>query len=110
MTSQEQKAGEGILILKSQAPFHVLGYDQGNFYFLPHSTHEIIVLAPDEMVLKKTLLRLAPPEWWKEKFKGVDLSQVCNELILACYARGVFSECRLFQSMLYRQREMGWFE
>ena len=44
------------------APFHILGYDHDNFYFLQHGSHEIIIFSGygEELAKKKNLLKIYP--------------------------------------------------
>ena len=93
---------------KNQAPFAILGYNNGLFYFLPDRSHEILFFTPDD-ITKENLLKIAPMKWWKHHYKNRKTADVANDLFRAAEMRGVFNHVRFFQNMLHFQRKMGWF-
>lgn len=83
-------------------PFEILGYFDGgngigvNFYFLPKTTGYRVAIK--RKVLKSSSARMAMMslvglEWWEIVYgnrDGIDWITARNNLIEACYAKGVY--------------------
>lgn len=79
------------------APFSVLGFDRGEYYFMSHYTHQVTGLTATGLT-KANLLMLAPLNWWEDRFMskgGPSWSAAANWLIQECHKRGIYSSDRL---------------
>jgi putative DNA primase/helicase len=79
------------------APFSVLGFDRGEYYFMSHFTHQVTSLTATGLT-KANLLMLAPLNWWEDRFMskgGPSWSAAANWLIQECHKRGIYSSDRL---------------
>lgn len=74
-------------------PFRLLGYDKGNYFYLPKSSNQLVSLTANEH-RELQLLQLAPMNFWEGFFpseKGCDWKAAANALIQLSHARGIFS-------------------
>lgn len=75
------------------APFRLLGYDSGQFFYLPTVTQQIISVAAREHVAS-TLQSLAPLHWWEQTFpgkQGVDVTAAREAMLRASEDAGLFT-------------------
>lgn len=82
---------------QDRAPFRVLGYDRGTYYYLPRGTGQITDLTASQHD-RKWLLPLAPASWWEQEFpdrKGADWHTAADALFQASHRAGVFRPGRL---------------
>lgn len=76
-------------------PFTILGFDDGRYYYLPKMESQIVELTASGHSLSN-LLRLAPYEYWEDRFlQGRDAPtkmalKAQQALMTACQLRGVF--------------------
>lgn len=77
----------------SAPPFRCLGFNRGDYYYLPTGTEQLLALtAPSHT--KGNLLALAPLQYWEREFPartGADWDVAANYLIRKCEAAGTFS-------------------
>lgn len=82
----------------SSAPFKILGYDNGQFFFLPASGKQVVALSDAALSRKTALLQLADINYWESVYHGVSswATYAANSLIQSCYDRGIFdpNDCR----------------
>lgn len=77
---------------RPEAPFRVLGFDKGVYYYLPSQTRQVVALTASQHTLKH-LLQLAPMDWWMDNFTGkgkVDENAATNSLMALAHQRGPF--------------------
>ena len=76
-------------------PFQILGYDKGDYYYLPHGTRQIKTLKATEHT-KANLVELAPLGSWEMsdfnggKSGGMDVDKTMNALLATCQRVGVY--------------------
>lgn len=84
----------------TNAPFQLLGYNQGEYFYLPRNAPQVVALKAPEHTTSN-LLALAPLPWWEEthpagKAKGFDATSAANSLIQANQGRvGVYDNKRI---------------
>jgi putative DNA primase/helicase len=74
-------------------PFRILGHDEGQYFYLPNSSQQIVSLTAGEH-RQLPLLRLAPANWWESNFpskNGADWNAVANALMQKAHTVGIFS-------------------
>ena len=74
------------------APFQLLGYDHGEYFFLAHGNGQVKALTADKLT-KAHLLTLAPLQWWQGAFPArtsFDEEAARNMLIQKSHARGIY--------------------
>ena len=86
---------------RSGAPFDLLGYDDGTYYYFPHALRQIVALSAAAH-RSTELLRLAPLQWWEDSFPSrggaegsVAWISAANALMQRQTAVGVFDPFRL---------------
>jgi len=85
------------------APFRVLGYNQGTYYYLPLGAPQVAELKAYQHD-KKNLPRLAGLSWWERTFGRetkdgrftMDWAAAQDALLRACEREGVYTPTRLF--------------
>lgn len=79
--------------LTEQDRFRILGYNKGNYFYLPDRSQQLVTLAASGHN-KLNLLQLAPLNWWEANFGGakakVDWDMVANALLDASSKCGIF--------------------
>ena len=83
---------------QQRAPFRVLGYNQGTYYFLPKGSGEVSAFPPNNLERSSYLYTLAPNSYWETYFpanNGVSWRTISDSLIQACHRKGVFTTDKL---------------
>ena len=78
-------------------PFIPLGYDQGEYFFLPHGCGQVKIFKPDAMS-KKNLMTLAPLQQWEGSFQGkqgFNADAAANCLIQTSHKIGIYDSDRI---------------
>jgi putative DNA primase/helicase len=78
---------------EARAPFRILGYDKGSYFYLPNGSAQIVSLGANEH-RELQLLQLAPANWWEGMFageNGANWKAAANSLIQQAHRTGVFS-------------------
>ena len=78
-------------------PFRCLGFDHGEYYYLPHKTLQVLDLTAQAHT-KNNLMTLAPLQWWEREYggeRGVAWDQAVNALIRTCENSGIFSPLKI---------------
>lgn len=81
------------VVVKQTKPYRALGYDHGNYYFYPKGSSQVLSVHGSSMS-KKTLLMIAPLEYWELEYpgtKGIQWDLASNNLMRECENRGIFS-------------------
>lgn len=79
------------------APFQILGYDHGSYYYLPNGTRQVVELTASGHT-GQNLTALAPLQWWEKKFpgkQGVNWNTATNAMLRSCERRGVYDSRRI---------------
>lgn len=79
------------------APFQILGYNSGSYYYLPKGSRQVADLRADQHT-KLNLLRLAPMQYWEGAYadrKGVAWDMAANALIRLAERAGVYDVGRI---------------
>lgn len=93
-------AAESGDIFDMQDEFVVLGYNNGNYFYLPRRGQQVISLAAGSHT-KLNLFQLASIGWWEEKFAHlgekdkVNWDLVGSALMDKCTRKGIFSEAKM---------------
>ena len=75
-------------------PFRPIGYNRGQYWYLSHTTGQVIKLGPDRHT-RAHLLQLAPSSWWFEMFPGggetptVNWAGAADRLLQVQHATGI---------------------
>lgn len=75
------------------APFRILGYDEGKYFYLPNKTQQIVALQPREHV-RANLAAIAPTPFWEERFpskQGADWTAAAEALFRSAQDHGLFN-------------------
>lgn len=78
-------------------PIRALGYDKGNYYFLPSTTDQVTELTPAQMT-KRPLNAMASPKFWERRFagdRGADYDAAAAWMMDMCHQVGVYDHRRL---------------
>lgn len=81
----------------SGAPFQVLGYNAGNYFYLPRGSRQVVELRADQHT-KLHFLRLAPLQYWEQSYankKGVEWDMAANAMIRTAEAAGIYDTARI---------------
>jgi len=81
----------------TNAPFQCLGYDHGEYYYLPKGAPQVRSLTADKHSTSH-LMSLAPLNWWESNFRqksGFDQTAAANMLIRANEKVGVYDNRRI---------------
>lgn len=79
------------------APYRVLGYDRGAYFYLPTGSKQIVSLTANEH-RELQLLQLAPAHYWEQHFpgkEGTNWKAAANALIQQCHIFGIFSQKKI---------------
>lgn len=79
------------------APFRLLGYDHGQYFYIPNGSKQVMALTPTAHS-KYNLLALAPLQWWERKFPGRNTASwdaAANALIQVSHTHGPFDPGRI---------------
>lgn len=79
------------------SPIRALGYDHGNYYYMPRSTRQITALTPKEHS-PSNLMHLAPLTYWERMYpskQGPLWKNAANDLMRACESEGLFDTDKL---------------
>jgi putative DNA primase/helicase len=88
------------------APFRILGFNRGTYYYLPRATQQVVALSAAAHT-KPHLLTLAPLQHWADHFpgrNGFDLERASDALITAAHRIGLFTSDRLRGRGAWRDR------
>lgn len=83
------------------APFRVLGYNRGLFYFLSSRGGQVVEMSASQLGVKGNLFQLAPLQWWEREFPhdkgfgGQAVDMAINWLLQMGYEAGIFAADRL---------------
>lgn len=80
------------------APFRVLGYNRGTYFFLPKGTGQIVGMTPPKLDRASEMYTLAPHSWWESYFQhgnGISWKTVADAMIQAAHRTGVFEPDQL---------------
>lgn len=94
---------------QDRAPFRCLGYDHGNYYYLPRGTGQITGLTAAQHD-RKTLLPLAPLSWWEQEFParhGVSWGAAADAMLRSSERAGVFRPERIRGRGCWPERVVG---
>ncbi|MCA3246520.1 MAG: toprim domain-containing protein [Azospirillum sp.] len=78
-------------------PFRVLGFDDGDYFYLPKGTKQVVALSSSGHTWKN-LLQLAPLDWWESRFSGLAKANelaAANALMNWAHKEGTFYPERL---------------
>lgn len=81
----------------TSAPFQCLGYNHGEYYYLPKGAPQIKALTADKHSASH-LMTLAPLQWWEREYpakSGFDTSQATNLLLRTNEKIGVYDNRRV---------------
>lgn len=81
----------------SAAPFQVLGYNQGVYYYLPRGSRQVVELRAKHHT-KLDLLTLAPHAYWEREYPGPNGPKwdlAANACIRKCERVGVYDSSRV---------------
>lgn len=81
-----------------RSPFRCLGYDDGYYYYLPRSTHQVVAIPAGSHTNKSHMLTVAPLEWFESAFpskQGADWLAATNSLIRWNESAGTFDPGRI---------------
>lgn len=83
----------------NDAPFQLLGYDEGHYYYLPHKTHQVTAISAGSHTSAAHLLTLAPLEFWEYRWPAsrasVDWVAAANSLIRWQESVGTFDPAKV---------------
>lgn len=74
------------------APFRILGYDEGQYFYMPRATQQVTALTASSHTFKN-LMQLAPLEYWERTFSGLGRAEemaAANALMNRAHAAGTF--------------------
>lgn len=77
--------------------FQILGYNQGDYFYLPRGSRQVVTLRAEQHS-KLQLLRLAPLQYWEHEYagrQGVQWDMAANALLRQCEAAGVYDVERI---------------
>lgn len=81
------------------APFLILGFDHGNYYFRPEDSRQVVSLRADQLTRKGCLLQLAPLSFWERHFEGrsggFSTNTGADWLIRRCHQSGIYDPSRI---------------
>jgi putative DNA primase/helicase len=89
------------------APFRVLGYDSGHYFYLPRATQQVAAL-PAQSHTWKNLMQLAPSHWWEANFQAMNKAgemAATAALLAKAHAVGPFFPERLHGRGAWRDGE-----
>lgn len=92
--ARDQAASESA---RSDQPFQVLGYNQGDYFYLPRGSRQVVALRAKQHS-KSELLALAPLAYWESSYRGPSGPQwdmAANALIRQSEAAGVYDTSRI---------------
>lgn len=92
-----QAAAAGTDSSDPTAPFQILGYNQGGYYYLPRGSRQVVELRAEQHS-KLQLLRLAPMSHWERAYPskaGPVWDMAANALIRRAEAIGVYDTARV---------------
>ena len=78
-------------------PIKCLGYDHGNYFYMPRNTRQITILTPSEHT-GNNLTSMAPITYWETMYpsKGGPIwRNAANDLMRACERRGIYDVARV---------------
>ncbi len=78
---------------KAEAPFRALGFNDGDYFFLPHKTQQVVSIGSGSMTSASQMLTLAPLEFWEHispNRNGADWINCGNLAMRWCEAQGTF--------------------
>lgn len=81
----------------TNAPFQCLGYDHGEYYYLPKGAPQVRSFTADKHSTSH-LMSIAPLQWWEDKFpqkSGFDQTAAANMLMRANEKVGVYDNKRI---------------
>lgn len=84
---------EPDLVEADKPPFRCLGYDKGNYFYLPNGSKQIVSLTANEH-RELQLLQLAPANYWESMFPGKESANwkaAANALIQISHNQGIFT-------------------
>lgn len=74
-------------------PFQCLGHDRGRFFLYTTEGRQVLSMSAKDLSSHGELMKLGRLAWFEANFPGreaFNARQVANEIIRACYKRGVF--------------------
>lgn len=81
-----------------RAPFRCLGYDHDTYFYLPREKGQVAELTAAAHD-RKTLLPLAPLDWWQDTFpskkEGINWTEAANALLRRSHLAGVFQHSQI---------------
>lgn len=81
----------------TKAPFQLLGYDHGEYFYLSNGNGQVKSLSADKHTAAH-LLTLAPLQWWESNFEakqGFNESMAKNILIQTSHSVGIYDSSRV---------------
>lgn len=99
-SSKQRMNGAGHGIGAVGLPFLPLGHDRGRFFFYSHNAGQVRDFAARDLLQLGSLLELAPlgdlqAAWPSQSETGVHLRRAADDLVQACYLRGVYDPLRV---------------
>lgn len=87
----------GKMLDPADGPFRILGFDEGNYFYLPRGTQQVVSLTPSSHSFKN-LIQLAPLDHWEREFGGLGKSNemaAANALMSQAHRVGTFYPDRI---------------
>ena len=81
----------------NNAPFTCLGFNYGEYFYLPKGAPQVKILRADQHS-KAHMLSMAPLQWWQGAYparSGFDTDMAANEMLRACEQVGVYDARRI---------------
>lgn len=97
VNSVDRKDAARVQAVDANAPFQVLGYNAGTYYYLPRGSRQVVELRADQHT-KLHFLRLAPLKYWEESYankKGVEWDMAANAMLRRAEAAGIYDTARI---------------
>lgn len=92
------RAAAGLIPVDiADAPFQVLGYNQGSYYYLPRGSRQVVDLRSEQHT-KLKLMSLAPLQYWEAAYAsntGVKWDLAANALMRQAELVGVYDTSRI---------------
>jgi len=95
--TRKDGAARAIAEEQQDQEFQILGYNHGDYFYLPRGSRQVVELRADQHT-KLHLLRLAPLQYWEQTYagkSGVQWDMAANALIRLAEAAGVYDIARV---------------
>jgi len=88
---------DDVSLAGDEMPFRILGFDDGQYFYMPRSTQQMTALTASSHTFKN-LIQLAPLEYWERTFGGLAKANemaAANALMGQAHRQGTFYPERL---------------